>query len=205
MQRAVLIVLVAGTSCYLLYLWYKRERAATNGASGGTPTKSAGGGSGGLDTGAAAGTSSQAAVAVLGSLGDSPWGMVKALEPYASSAPKWIWAGGEHSEPSRRAVLPGPYWLRRSVTVPNAQRGTFIGTCDNQFTAKLNGTTVASSANWTSTQTVPVNLVSGANQLEVQVRNFEPGLAAGGFLCVLLDAGNRVLAVSDATWSWTTT
>ena len=113
--------------------------------------------------------------------------------PQLPISAKWIWHDGQGSS---KCELKTNFQLQE---VP--QLASVLATCDNAFTMKVNGQTVATSKNWQTPLQFEItkHLVVGDNQLEVAGEMFG---GAAGFICqiVMVQGKTRQVITTDRKW-----
>ena len=110
---------------------------------------------------------------------------------------KWIWTS-DHKEPGN-----DPQYVRVAFELPDdAAKATYSITCDNVYTAFVNGKNVGSGSDWAApgVYDVAALLVKGKNVIAAKAQN-QGGLAGLiADLSVTLKNGTKVKIVTDKTW-----
>ena len=117
----------------------------------------------------------------------------KSLSKPSAISAKWIW--GPNSQTSKIR-------LRKSINLNNApQYATFLATCDNAFTLRVNGKFLSSSVNWQIPRFHEVSkfFKAGENLIEVDAEMFGGG---SGFIAQFNfeNGSDKIALFTDKTW-----
>ncbi len=122
---------------------------------------------------------------------------VRRFPPGPSVDPEWIWVAADVKD-GQRGVL-----ARRFTLLAAPAAATLTMTCDDVFSARLNGDEVATGDDWTRAVTRDVTdlLRAGENLLAVDVANHGGLAGLIGRIDVTAADGDRFTIATDATWS----
>jgi len=113
----------------------------------------------------------------------------------------WVWT----REPQGQRSIENQHF-RKAFTLPGeAAKGQLRVTCDNIYTAFLNGQRLGGDAEWESVDEFDVTraLRSGPNVLAVEGRTTDPGAAAlAAEMTVTLKDGKQITVATDETWRY---
>lgn len=111
--------------------------------------------------------------------------------PADAPLPQWIWG----ADPGK------VYFVKKTFSGP-VKKATLQLTCDNEFTAQLNGKKVAAGTDWAQSSLVDItkDVVEGENTLLTEIKNLD---AVGGFIARLTiqrPDGSIERLVTDESW-----
>jgi hypothetical protein len=116
----------------------------------------------------------------------------------------WVWT----REPEGQRSIENQYF-RKTFTLPgDVAKAQLRITCDNIYTAFLNGQRIGRDEEWESVEEYEVTraLRSGPNVLAVEARTTDPGAAAlAAELTVTLKDGKEITVATDETWRYAST
>ncbi len=122
------------------------------------------------------------------------------VDPAQQPAAQWIWA--EKAKENQTIGLRSTFTLPAEAPFKQITSVTLWATCDNEFTAYINGTEVAKSATWQVPVTVDVrkHLLDGKNLVTVLAKNVNSDAGFIAKLHVMLDSGDSLDVISDEVW-----